>query len=174
MQIGAELHRRPVAKLLLLGKAGGVRKRDDVHPLFVIHKNGCAAVAAMTEASLGEQSARLCIAAVYVNVADAARFGEVGGVILAGKGKGALAYKRRVSAKEGKGKFLHILKAGEDARVPRNAAETACARVTAHILPRPRGESAKYAVLRIASCLGNSMDRGAWQAPVYGVTKNWT
>ena len=24
------------------------------------------------------------------------------------------------------------------------------------------------------SCLGNSMDRGAWQATVYGVTKSWT
>ena len=23
-------------------------------------------------------------------------------------------------------------------------------------------------------CLGNSMDRGAWQAIVHGVTKNWT
>ena len=24
------------------------------------------------------------------------------------------------------------------------------------------------------SCLENSMDRGAWQATVYGVTKSWT
>ena len=24
------------------------------------------------------------------------------------------------------------------------------------------------------SCLKNSMDRGAWQAEVHGVTKNWT
>ena len=24
------------------------------------------------------------------------------------------------------------------------------------------------------SCLGNSMDRGAWLATVHGVTKNWT
>ena len=24
------------------------------------------------------------------------------------------------------------------------------------------------------SCLGNPMDRGAWQATVYGVTKSWT
>ena len=24
------------------------------------------------------------------------------------------------------------------------------------------------------SCLENSMDRGAWQAPVYGVAKSWT
>ena len=24
------------------------------------------------------------------------------------------------------------------------------------------------------SCLGNSIDRGAWQALVYGVTKSWT
>jgi len=24
------------------------------------------------------------------------------------------------------------------------------------------------------SCLENSMDRGAWQATVHGVTKNWT
>ena len=24
------------------------------------------------------------------------------------------------------------------------------------------------------SCLGNLMDRGAWQATVQGVTKNWT
>ena len=24
------------------------------------------------------------------------------------------------------------------------------------------------------SCLGNSMDRGAWRAIVYGVTKSWT
>ena len=24
------------------------------------------------------------------------------------------------------------------------------------------------------SCLKNSMDRGAWQAIVYGVTKSWT
>ena len=24
------------------------------------------------------------------------------------------------------------------------------------------------------SCLGNSMDRGAWQATVHGVTKSWT
>ena len=24
------------------------------------------------------------------------------------------------------------------------------------------------------SCLGNSMDRGAWQAIVHGVTKSWT
>ena len=24
------------------------------------------------------------------------------------------------------------------------------------------------------SCLENPMDRGAWQATVYGVTKNWT
>ena len=24
------------------------------------------------------------------------------------------------------------------------------------------------------SCLGNSMDRGAWQAVVHGVTKSWT
>ena len=24
------------------------------------------------------------------------------------------------------------------------------------------------------SCLENPMDRGAWQAPVYGVTKSWT
>ena len=24
------------------------------------------------------------------------------------------------------------------------------------------------------SCLGNPMDRGAWEATVYGVTKNWT
>ena len=24
------------------------------------------------------------------------------------------------------------------------------------------------------SCLENSMDRGAWQARVYGVTKSWT
>ena len=24
------------------------------------------------------------------------------------------------------------------------------------------------------SCLGNPMDRGAWRAPVYGVTKSWT
>ena len=24
------------------------------------------------------------------------------------------------------------------------------------------------------SCLGNSMDRGAWWATVHGVTKNWT
>ena len=23
-------------------------------------------------------------------------------------------------------------------------------------------------------CLGNSMDRGAWQAPVHGVAKSWT
>ena len=24
------------------------------------------------------------------------------------------------------------------------------------------------------SCLGNAMDRGAWQAAVHGITKNWT
>ena len=24
------------------------------------------------------------------------------------------------------------------------------------------------------SCLGNPMDRGAWQATVYGVSKSWT
>ena len=24
------------------------------------------------------------------------------------------------------------------------------------------------------SCLGNSMDRGAWRATVHGVTKSWT
>ena len=24
------------------------------------------------------------------------------------------------------------------------------------------------------SCLGNPMDRGAWQATVYGITKSWT
>ena len=24
------------------------------------------------------------------------------------------------------------------------------------------------------SCLGNSMDRGAWQATVHGVAKSWT
>ena len=24
------------------------------------------------------------------------------------------------------------------------------------------------------SCLGNSMDRGAWQAMVYGLTQSWT
>ena len=24
------------------------------------------------------------------------------------------------------------------------------------------------------SCLGNPMDRGAWQSTVYGVAKNWT
>ena len=24
------------------------------------------------------------------------------------------------------------------------------------------------------SCLGNSMDRGAWQATVHGVTESWT
>ena len=23
-------------------------------------------------------------------------------------------------------------------------------------------------------CLGNSMDRGAWQASIHGVTKSWT
>ena len=28
--------------------------------------------------------------------------------------------------------------------------------------------------LLLFSCLGNPMDRGAWQATVYGVTKSWT
>ena len=28
--------------------------------------------------------------------------------------------------------------------------------------------------LLLYSCLENSMDRGAWQATLHGVTKNWT
>ena len=29
-------------------------------------------------------------------------------------------------------------------------------------------------LLQCSSCLANSMDRGAWQATVHGVTKSWT
>jgi len=36
------------------------------------------------------------------------------------------------------------------------------------ILWRRAGQSIQY------SCLENPMDRGAWQALVYGVTKSWT
>ena len=31
-----------------------------------------------------------------------------------------------------------------------------------------RGDPLQY------SCLGNPMDRGAWQATIHGVTKSWT
>ena len=37
-----------------------------------------------------------------------------------------------------------------------------------HSSPRGKGHPLQY------SCLGNPMDRGAWQATAHGVAKNWT
>ena len=37
---------------------------------------------------------------------------------------------------------------------------------------RSPGEGIGYALQN--SCLENSMDRGAWRAPVHGVAKSWT
>ena len=39
-------------------------------------------------------------------------------------------------------------------------------------LQRSPGEAKSYPLQH--SCLDNSMDRGAWQAAVHGVTKSWT
>ena len=36
------------------------------------------------------------------------------------------------------------------------------------VICRKNGNALQY------SCLGNPMGRGAWQATVHGVTKNWT
>ena len=41
-----------------------------------------------------------------------------------------------------------------------------------HGLRRSPGEGSGYPLQY--SCLENSMDRGAWQAAVHGVTKSWT
>ena len=41
-------------------------------------------------------------------------------------------------------------------------------------LPANAGDEGSNPHLNQYSCLGNPMDRGAWQATVHGVAKSWT
>ena len=41
-------------------------------------------------------------------------------------------------------------------------------------LPVNAGDKGSNPHLNQYSCLGNPMDRGAWQATVHGVAKSWT
>ena len=63
---------------------------------------------------------------------------------------------------------LHVADAQDPGLIPGHAGDVGLTLGSRRSPGEENGNLLKY------FCLGNPMDRGSWQATVYGVTKSWT